>query len=75
MNMERTYTKADVEALIDRLNRGWTEPRELSFNCHGVEQNHYQLVDAEVERGIGPVCNGEREFVKALKMFKEGRKI
>lgn len=71
--MGRT-TKTDVREKVAQLNKGWTEPAELSFNCWGVGSNKYQLIDAD-GKTYGPVFEGAGNFVRALEMFEEGRRL
>jgi hypothetical protein len=68
-------TITDVRERVERLNSGWTEPAELSFNAWGVGQNKYQLIDQETGETFGPVCIGATEFLKVIQAFEDGRRI
>lgn len=68
-------TVSDVREIVDHLNTGWSEPKELTFSCWGVGTNRYQLMDAETGETYGPVCNGATEFIKLLRGFEQGRRI
>lgn len=72
--MART-TIADVRQRVERLNRGWTEPAELSFNAWGVGRNKYQLIDKETGETYGPIAIGASEFMKVISAFESGRRV
>lgn len=72
--MGRT-TKSDVEQKIESLNKGWSEPAELTFECWGADgTNRYQLYDTDGNT-YGSICMGATEFMKLLEGFGEGRRV
>lgn len=68
-------TIADVRERVERLNKGWTEPAELSFNCWGVGDNKYQLMDMDTGETYGPIAIGASEFLNVIQAFEAGRRL
>lgn len=68
-------TITDVREKVEYLNKGWTEPGDLSFNAWGSGQNKYQLINEESGETYGPVCVGASQFLKVLRGFDAGRRV
>jgi hypothetical protein len=61
-------TIADVREIVESIDNDIQI--NLTFNCWGVGENKYELMNEETGETYGPVCVGTTEFIKLLRGFE-----